>query len=388
MENQIDTHHIQEHLKDVCADPLFAHSVRYIEILKYLVEQALAGNTVKAHTIGDEVFGKNYNPNKDDGKVRVYMYNLRKKLQTYYATNGKDATLCFGFEKGSYDIKFLPLSNESESSLSPSTNSSNQKRVAIISVAAILLLGLVLYPFLWKKELYCWETLIDKDATNTCIFADQVILNKKGEKPGVLHTIHEVNSASDFIQYSKNNEADSLSLAEYTMNTRAIPYALIDITKLFFSNKANIQVLPESEFRYEKTKSSNIIYIGQYKTMSLSKEIFLSNSKIFKAYFTHFSSSKEGEETPYRPVFKGDLRAEYAMVSYLPLNDGNKALYFVSNHDIGTMATVHKFTDLNYLKEFYQKLPTKDAYFNALFKVDGLERTDVSCELVELEVVE
>ena len=42
----------------------------------------------------------------------------------------------------------------------------------------------------------------------------------------------------------------------------------------------------------------------------------------------------------------------------------------------------------DYLKSFYKKLPSEASYFNALFKVEGVERTDATCELVELEIIE
>ena len=75
------------------------------------------------------------------------------------------------------------------------------------------------------------------------------------------------------------------------------------------------------------------------------------------------------------------------MVSYNPLSNGKNALYFVSNNDIGVMATVRNFTDEKWLKEFAKQFPDESKHFNALFEVSGLQRTDVSCKLVELEVL-
>lgn len=60
----------------------------------------------------------------------------------------------------------------------------------------------------------------------------------------------------------------------------------------------------------------------------------------------------------------------------------------MSNYDIGVMATLRNLTNKVWLKEFYKKLPSKKNNFNALFKVSGIHRTDVSCELLELEVIE
>ncbi|MFI3320300.1 MAG: hypothetical protein SNH01_05220 [Rikenellaceae bacterium] len=64
-----------------------------------------------------------------------------------------------------------------------------------------------------------------------------------------------------------------------------------------------------------------------------------------------------------------------------------EALYFVSNHDMGTIATVEKFTNREFLREFFSTIP-KGEHFNALFKVTGLGRTDSSCELTEIKIIE
>ena len=52
------------------------------------------------------------------------------------------------------------------------------------------------------------------------------------------------------------------------------------------------------------------------------------------------------------------------------------------------MATLSKFTDENWLKEFQCKLGGKKKHFNALFKVSGLQRTELSCKMVALELIE
>lgn len=75
------------------------------------------------------------------------------------------------------------------------------------------------------------------------------------------------------------------------------------------------------------------------------------------------------------------------MVSFYPLSNGKNALYFLLNNDIGVMATVQKFTNKKYLYEFSSQLPKGAKHFNALFKVSEMQRTDISCKLVELEVL-
>ena len=55
------------------------------------------------------------------------------------------------------------------------------------------------------------------------------------------------------------------------------------------------------------------------------------------------------------------------MVSFTSLSPGKKFIYFVSNNDIGVMATLKEFTDKDWLKEFYKNSGSKVNHFNALF---------------------
>jgi len=69
----------------------------------------------------------------------------------------------------------------------------------------------------------------------------------------------------------------------------------------------------------------------------------------------------------------------------MKLDNNKKALFIASNHDIGVVSLCKKLTNKQQLKEFYTHLPDSITYFNALFKVSGMDRTDVSCELIQIE---
>ncbi|WP_372772414.1 hypothetical protein [Mangrovibacterium sp.] len=390
MSKPINQNQLDEYLSKICKDEIFAKSPRYTEILSYLVEQALNGNDLKEHVIGLDLFEQNYNADKNDGIVRVYMYNLRKKLETYYAGPGRNDRLIFSVEKGSYNLKFVSVatnknSNHELQKTAPPKRHKNLVLPAVILIVSLIAIG---YFSFFNKKQYCWKAFLEKDASNLCILADQVILHRKGDNPEYLVINPEINSSSDFISYTKTHHIDSLNLMDYTFFTKAIPYSIHQLSRFFTIRNRDFSHIAESDFRYNDTKKNNIIYIGQYKTMSISKELFLKNSKIFKAHTNYFVTVKNAKETHYKPKFGEGVRSEYAMVSYMPVGNASKAIYFVSNHDIGTMAIVNNFTNEEFLTDFYKNLPSSSSYFNALFKVNGVNRTESSCELVELEILE
>lgn len=86
--NEEEREAVHRQLEKVLRHPLFAHSQRYPMLLRYVVEQAVAGTVahIKERTIGVLVFGRNpaYDANADP-VVRVTAGQIRKRLVQYYA---------------------------------------------------------------------------------------------------------------------------------------------------------------------------------------------------------------------------------------------------------------------------------------------------------------
>ena len=86
-QSQADRHAIQAQLELLLVHPLFSQSKRYPALLRFVVEQTLAGNAdqVKERSIGMEVFSRTpgYDANADP-VVRVTAGEIRKRLAQYY----------------------------------------------------------------------------------------------------------------------------------------------------------------------------------------------------------------------------------------------------------------------------------------------------------------
>src|SRR5579885_3585731 len=78
---------IRQQLSRILADPAFSNSKRYPKLLKYIVEETLAGREehLKERTLGIEVFGRNpsYDTNQDP-VVRTSAAQVRHRLAQYY----------------------------------------------------------------------------------------------------------------------------------------------------------------------------------------------------------------------------------------------------------------------------------------------------------------
>ncbi len=100
---------IRDALERIIATDAFHRSARLTRFLQFLVSQSLDGNAdqIKGYTIGVEVFDKDdsFNPD-EDSIVRVYAGRLRRMLETYYLTIGKNDPVIIEVPKGSYTPVF------------------------------------------------------------------------------------------------------------------------------------------------------------------------------------------------------------------------------------------------------------------------------------------
>jgi hypothetical protein len=83
---------------------------KYQDLLRYLIEASIKGESLKETIIAIDLFnkGSDFNPSEDP-TIRVCISNLRKKLEHYFLTEGKDETIRLEIPKGHYHVEFIPV---------------------------------------------------------------------------------------------------------------------------------------------------------------------------------------------------------------------------------------------------------------------------------------
>jgi hypothetical protein len=109
-QTQRDRDAVLRELTRVLASPHFCNSKRYPALLKYVVENTLAGKSdrLKERTLGVEVFDRpaTYDTNADT-VVRYTAGEVRKRLLLYYHEEGKASEIHISLPAGSYIPEFL-----------------------------------------------------------------------------------------------------------------------------------------------------------------------------------------------------------------------------------------------------------------------------------------
>ena len=125
----------------------FCGSKIYQNYLTYLVNATHEGNILKEATIAIDVFGKDehFNPSEDT-IVRTHTYTLRKKLDNYYYTEGKDDKYQLTIPKGHYHAVFEPASRTQQVSKNLVQKfQSKYSLVTTLVLSLVLIISLVSY---------------------------------------------------------------------------------------------------------------------------------------------------------------------------------------------------------------------------------------------------
>ncbi len=106
---------VREELDKIIASRAFAGAERPGRFLRFIVEQALAGNQLKETLVGVDVFGRKpgYDP-RLDGVVRVEAVKLRSRLKEYYETEGASDTVRIDLPRGGYLPCFETVTSQPE----------------------------------------------------------------------------------------------------------------------------------------------------------------------------------------------------------------------------------------------------------------------------------
>lgn len=110
--NEAEAAQVMRQLERLLAHPSFQNSKRYPLFLRYVVEQALAGNEerLKERWLGVEVFNRapDYDTNQDP-VVRLSAGEVRKRLALYYQQPEHRDEMVIALNAGSYVPCFIPV---------------------------------------------------------------------------------------------------------------------------------------------------------------------------------------------------------------------------------------------------------------------------------------
>lgn len=272
-----DNNSLQLALNQILANDFFQEREVYANLLKYLVQAHLQGITPKEVTIAHEVFNKGPDFNAaEDTTVRVHMYNLRKKLDEYYRSEGHADKIKILIPKGHYRIKVVKEKQRKTDAASKNIS----KGTVFLLVAFFLAVGYIILDQLYLRgENQYFEAIDPDDPVWGHFFRNGYLSSVVIGDFLVFHEYHSELQRPRRIQDYEINTKDELKayIEEYPQNypeewfIGEIPHNsltnIIDIQPVFLSFKQGLKINFTTEIDINFIKNRNIIYIGEFKNL-------------------------------------------------------------------------------------------------------------------------
>lgn len=351
-------------------------------LLQYLVEADIADAFLKEDIIDIEFFRNKRATDKSNTRVRVSMYNLRKKLVDYYEKEGKNSEWKLIIDKGQYRVRF-ERQIEAKKGIVKYLN----KHIYAYAVLFLMIFVLIL-DRLPNAVPEIWSDFLKSENPTTLFIGDS--FGMKGETiTGDLGFTrdYDINSVEEFYQFIERRKElkGKLTPSNYSYFTNMGAVASKNIAQLFTLYEKTFDILYSSNSTFDDIKSGNAIYVGPLHNKNKFISIFnnahpylkLNRNKLYLK--GHASIS----DTIFNIGSSGKF-TDAAIVSKFPGPMGTEQMVFFSNHDIGASATVEIFTNQDSIQSFSNKYLKDHKYFTAIYKVFGKERTSLDLKLVKV----
>ncbi|WP_299547397.1 hypothetical protein [Seonamhaeicola sp.] len=382
-------------LERIISSKSFGKSGTYANLLKYLVNCTLNQNVPKETTIASEIFGRtDFDPSQNT-LVRVYVYNLRKKLEVYYENEGKHEKKRLRIPKGSYEIEFV--ANKATPKL--------KKQYPLKTIIGVLLFLLLLSLFFNLKTLNgasesvfntseLWKGVLSDQQPLTVVIGDLFIYDEIDTINNTAKTIRHarVNSVTEFEDFvsKRSTEHVTYEAGEYTFLIYNSALWIKDLTNIFAKNDKIFAVRNMARFNPKALQDGDFMVLGMIKTFGLFRDYtettaFPYNTEEDAIVYT----DSTGQKKLLRPF--GDPNAyhtDYGIIMKIPGSNSNDIYLFGGIWDTGASQSLKYFTDGSLLTELEDQMLAKfgaiPQYYEILFEVKGIDRMELNPTILEI----
>lgn len=374
----------------ITASKSFGRSDTYANMLKYLVEATLNNKTAKETTIASDIFGKeNFDPSQST-LIRVYAYNLRKKLAKYYENEGVNDTIVLEIPKGNYEVKFI------DKTPAKKTVKTNKSVILLGLIIGITLLSIFfLFNAKQSSKIILWEDILKSHKTSMLVLGDLFIYKEIDSITGKPKTIRNasINSKEEFENLKSDSKSLHIEPLNYSFNIRNSVNWVKDLDKVFYKAEKDFVIRNMSRFNPKELSDNNLVVVGMLKTFGLFKDYVENEGYTVtkdKIIYTH-------KKTGTKQIFaaNGDAdgyHTDYALILKVPGPNNNSIYLFGGIWDTGASQSLKNFTDFKLAKDLEKTMTDKfgeiPENYKILLEVSGIDRMELNSKIIHLEKVE
>ncbi|WP_111708213.1 helix-turn-helix domain-containing protein [Lutibacter citreus] len=360
--------------EEIIKSKVFQKSPKSSALLRFLVKANINGSFLKEDIIDLEFFGSKSSFDKTNPRVRVNIYNLRKKLTTYYNTIGTDKDWRIFIDKGQYSVRF-------EKQFTSKKILSNLKPKYVFPYILLFLFGLFIFFNNLKPTAHSlWKSFFQNNKPTTLVIGDAFgIIGKTITGSSGWTRDYNINNSEDYYKLLEEKpELKSITKpATYSYITEMGAQASYDLARLFAKYNSYFDIRYSSNTSMIDLKNVNSIYVGPVRNENKFISIFNNANPYFKIEDKKVTFSGHPTlPTKFLNLSTSGKESDIAIVSRIPGPQNTTQFIFFSDHGMGVMATIEYFTNKDSLKIFEKQLKGKQN-FTAIYKAIGKDRTNM-----------
>lgn len=369
-------------------------------LFDYLAKASSEGRRPKEFEVAAAVFGRDSGfDGAQDASVRVAVHRLRKKLDDYYAGEGRGEAVRLTVPRGEYRLEAVTAGKAAP----PAQAAARRPAPWMWAIAAILVLNLAAWGGWWwvhrasdygpVRRSAPWADLLQRGRPLIVVVGDYYIFGDIDEATGSGRLVREygINSAADLDDWlmdhpDKMGRYRDLDLFYLPVGAAE---ALRDVMPVLAPKAAahdQVRVITASELTPEMLKRNNVLYVGYISGLRMLRDPVFAGSR-FRVGDTYDELIDSRTGKLYQSQEGGPdqgqaSQRDFGYFSAFRGPDGNRIVILAGDRDMGLMQTAEAVTKSGALKALREQTGGADA-FEALYEVEGMRRANFGGRLVE-----
>jgi len=403
---------LKEMAAGIISSGTLGRSKIYAALLDYFVECSITGKSPKETDIAIDVFDKRseFNVSKD-ASVRVYIHQLRKKLENYFNQHTDKHTYRLVIPKGQYALAAQRIQVEPETSFYANWLPQNPKVMLTLIVTTLLLFFSNIFllldrpaenspPFSTRSEQpVVWQGILEDDTPLLLVMGDYYIFGELNDTGNIGRMVREfnINSPEDLEQWQFSDRESAYDYLD--LNLSYIPegsaFALSKIVPMLSSSEKRIAVKMMSDLTTTDLRENHVVYVGYISGLGELTDLVFSGSglRIGRSY-------DELQEQSTLRYFTSDAGLpglgqrfqDFGYFSTFPTSSDNQILIISGTRDAGLMYTAQALSDASVLDTLSQSVGKKNLgerpAIEVLFEVRGINRTHFEGNIVYSRLID
>ena len=388
---------IEENISEIAASGALGRSAVYERLLRYLGKKTGEGRMPKEIDIATDVFERSDFDPASDSTVRVYLHNLRQKLDAYYEALPTQPSLRLQIPKGEYR---LVLATGEGSQAQRAAGFGNRRYwyatgIALVIIVAFLA-GRATVPVGLPAEATAaatpvWQAMLDDGLPVTVVVGDYFVFAEIDDEgiSGRLIRDFSIDDSAEFDEYLRSNP--ELRSRYLDVRLSYLPLgagaALEAVVRILHRHNKTVRVIPQSQFRAQMMRGAHIVYVGYLSGMGrLARYPFAASRLAIGMSYDELIDTETGESYQSHAgyVMDDDIGyIDYGYFATFPGPSDNQFLIVAGMRDEGLMRMAAVLADPAELHGMASMLADSDESgtgpaFETLYEVNSLDRTHVA----------